>query len=158
VQSLHGSIRIRGHAVARAKLFYQPEPSNPGCDCGTRFAFSRSMRTVMLDLLALQILVRRGGVPKLEELDAIEQVRGRIPESILKRFDRRMAQAGRAVALVHHGICDECHMRIPVGAYVNLVNPCEEVACEHCGCFLVLAPEDMPTHMKPRAVTRTVAA
>lgn len=116
------------------------------------------MRTVLLNLLALQSLVRRRGVPKPECIEAIEQLRGRIPHAILERFDRMTAQSRDAVALVHHGVCCECHMRIPVAAYASLVSPEEVVMCEHCGCYLVLAPDEMPTHFKLQTTRAVVAA
>ena len=40
--------------------------------------------------------------------------------------------------------------------FTELVNPREVVVCEHCGCYLLIDPDEMPTHTSRRAAQRLI--
>jgi hypothetical protein len=67
-----------------------------------------------------------------------------------------MISIGRSgVALVRHGICGECHLRVPTGLLASLANPADVYLCESCGCYLMLPADELPAlagPAKPRPV------
>ena len=71
-----------------------------------------------------------------------EQSPYHFPSPVLAHFDRLVAQGHRGVALVHHGVCGECHLRVSSATAASLVRPDEIFLCENCGCYLLLAPEE----------------
>jgi len=103
----------------------------------------RSMKNVMEKLLALQNLQVQPSRPSAEVASQIDALRKEIPESLLGKFDRWMARRKKAVAVVHNGVCCECHIGVASGVVGALVFGDEVQHCGNCGRFLYL-PSDEP--------------
>jgi predicted nucleic acid-binding Zn-ribbon protein len=89
----------------------------------------------------LQQLLRAKAPDSPEQDDAIRVLRNHIPAQVLGHFDRLIKQGRAGVALVRHGVCCECHLRVSVGTVASLVHPKDLHLCDHCGSYLLL-PED----------------
>lgn len=74
--------------------------------------------------------------------ERVRRLRFQVPISLLAYFDRRVVQGRKAVAVVRHGVCGECHMRLPSGQVAGLSSTEDVQRCENCGSFLLLSPED----------------
>ncbi len=96
------------------------------------------MRKLMESLLALQELQLRRGRGVREREAEIEGLRAKIPEPILGHYDRLIARGKKGVALVNHGVCSECHMRVPIGTLVTLAHGQDVQLCGNCGRYLCL--------------------
>jgi hypothetical protein len=73
-----------------------------------------------------------------------ESLRTAVPEPILAHFLRLIGQGRKAVALVRHGVCSECHIRVPSSIVAALVKPKDVHLCEQCGCYLLLPADETP--------------
>ena len=112
------------------------------------------MKKMMQDLLALQDLQLRRGRGAREREDEIETLRRQIAEPILGHYDRLLARGKKGVALVNHGVCSECHMRVPIGTLVTLAHGQDLQLCGNCGRYLFLpAGELAPESKAPAAAT-----
>ncbi len=96
------------------------------------------MRKLMESLVALQELQLRRGRGVREREAEIETLRTKIPEPILGHYDRLIARGKKGVALVNHGVCSECHMRVPIGTLVTLAHGQDVQLCGNCGRYLCL--------------------
>jgi predicted nucleic acid-binding Zn-ribbon protein len=111
------------------------------------------MKKMMENLLALQDLQLRRGRGVREREEEIEVLRRQIPEPILGHYDRLLARGKKGVALVNHGVCSECHMRVPIGTLVTLAHGQDVQLCGNCGRYLFLpAGELTPDPKAPAAV------
>jgi len=72
-----------------------------------------------------------------------------VPAPILAHFLRLIANGGRGVATVRHGVCSECHIRVPSSLVAELVKPDEDPVCDYCGRFLLLPAEELPAPPAP---------
>jgi predicted nucleic acid-binding Zn-ribbon protein len=117
-----------------------------------RIANHVAMGQVMETMLALQNLELRSRDPAPEVKRQTEALRQKIPESLLTQFDRWLARRRKAVAVVHHGVCGECHIRLAVGVVGALAFGEEIQRCGNCGRFLYL-PEDEPAYSATPAAT-----
>lgn len=79
-----------------------------------------------------------------ERENEIRLLREEIPAQLLGHFDRLIKQRGAAVAMVRHGVCGECHLRIPRGTLAGLALPKDLHLCDNCGCYLLLAENEAP--------------
>lgn len=75
--------------------------------------------------------------------ERVRQLRAEVPVALLSHFDRMLAGGKRAVALSRHGVCGECHMRLPSGVAATLAGTEDLVLCETCHCYLMPAPEEI---------------
>jgi predicted nucleic acid-binding Zn-ribbon protein len=68
----------------------------------------------------------------------IKRLRERLPESLLRRFDRLLEHGHRPIArLSESGACGSCHLRLPPDEVLNFRRAPDQVhACPHCGCVL----------------------
>ena len=117
------------------------------------------MRIIVEHLLALQKLTITAMPPLPEQQAKIEELRKLVPPPILTHFDRLQAQRRKGATLVRHGVCGECHIRIPVGTLASLVAPNDVYLCDICGCYLLLPVDEIPANVqppKPRPVVRRV--
>ncbi|MFZ5493707.1 MAG: hypothetical protein ACOZE5_00030 [Verrucomicrobiota bacterium] len=106
------------------------------------------MRTAIEQLFALQKLLlpaNPSAPPPRAEIAALRKL---VPPPILGHFDRMVSQGRHGVALVRHGVCGECHIRVPVGTLVSLIKPRDAYLCEVCGCYLMLPLDELPTTAK----------
>jgi hypothetical protein len=84
-----------------------------------------------------------------------ESLRTSVPEPILAHFLRLVGQGRKAVALVRHGVCSECHIRVPSSIVAVLVKPKDVHLCEQCGCYLLLPAEETPAPPIPPSPAAT---
>jgi predicted nucleic acid-binding Zn-ribbon protein len=66
-----------------------------------------------------------------------------VPAPVLAHFLRRVANGGRGVALVRHGVCSECHIRVPFSLVSTLASPEGSHVCDYCGSLLLLPDEEL---------------
>jgi hypothetical protein len=99
------------------------------------------MRELMESLLALQTL-EFGGRKGVKEAE-VARLRARVPEPILAHFERLLARGKKGVAVIRHGVCMECHLRVPVGTLVTLARGEDIQICGNCGRYLHLPEGEM---------------
>lgn len=107
------------------------------------------MRTAIEHLFTLQEMLRPSApsapLPPQAEVAALRKL---VPPPILGHFDLMVSQRRNGVALVRHGVCGECHIRVPISTLVSLIKPQEAYLCEVCGCYLMLPLDELPTAIK----------
>ncbi len=101
------------------------------------------MRILVENLLALQKLMLPPTPPTPEKEAKITELRKLVPPPVLSHFDRLVVRGKKSVALVRHGVCTECHIRVPVGTLASLITPHDVYLCDSCSCYLLL-PTDEP--------------
>ncbi len=74
----------------------------------------------------------------------IESLRCQVPVTILGHFDRLVSRGKKAVALVRHGVCSGCQMKLPSGLYAKLLRDDDICVCDNCARYLMLVPEPAP--------------
>jgi len=104
------------------------------------------MNKTLTSLIQLQELMRRyenTGHPASLRRQA-DRLRTKLPENILRQFDR-LAEHGRLpVAQVSaSGACGSCHLKLTANDVLRLRHALESntenvLACPFCGCFLYL--------------------
>ncbi len=65
-----------------------------------------------------------------------------------------MVERGQpGVALVHHGVCSACHIRVPLATQATLARSQNLHLCESCAAYLLLAeePPTVPAPVRPVA-------
>lgn len=77
---------------------------------------------------------------KAEFQRAREQARKGVPTYVLGHHDRLIARNKRSVAVVRHGVCSACHMKLPSG-HRRRSRAKDLDVCDHCGVFLVWEEE-----------------
>lgn len=102
------------------------------------------MQTITDTLLSLQPLLARKDVDPARKQAAIDELRRSVPAPVLAHFLRLLACDRRGVAVVNHGVCSECHIRVPHATLNSLVDATDLHLCETCGCYLTLAPGEHP--------------
>lgn len=86
--------------------------------------------------------------------DRVTQLRGEVPGALLAHFDRLVLRGKRAVAKVRHGVCGECHMRLPSGVAASLAQAEDVVLCETCSCYLLPSLEEIAEQNKLKEESR----
>jgi predicted nucleic acid-binding Zn-ribbon protein len=114
-------------------------------------AMEADMRAIVENLYTQQQMLLQPKPASKEQTACIQQLREKVPVQILGHFDRLIAQGRRGVALVRHGICGECHLRISSGTAASLVQPKDVYVCDNCGRYLLLAPDETITLAEPVA-------
>jgi predicted nucleic acid-binding Zn-ribbon protein len=84
-----------------------------------------------------------------ETRQAIETLRKEIPEQILGHYDRLRGRGKKGVALVRHGVCSGCQMKLASGIHAQLYRDDDIGVCDTCGRYLLLAPEEAPGGKAP---------
>ena len=101
------------------------------------------MKSLMEKLLTLQGLELESRHPAQDVQKQIEELRKKLPESLLFQFDRWIVRGRKAVAVVRNGVCCQCHIRLAVGVVGALAFGDAIERCGNCGRFLYL-PDDEP--------------
>jgi predicted nucleic acid-binding Zn-ribbon protein len=83
-----------------------------------------------------------------ERENALHRLSTTVAPPVLAHFLRLIAQGSHGVALVQHGVCSECHIRVASSTVAALVQPEAVHVCEQCGRYLMLAPGE--TALPPR--------
>jgi predicted nucleic acid-binding Zn-ribbon protein len=123
------------------------------------------MRAIAESMYQLQQLVRSNEPTTPAGETQIRKLRAEIPAQVLGHFDRLMKQGRAGVALVRHGVCGECHLRVSVGTLASLIRPKDLHLCDNCGSYLLMPQDevgptsallspnlpDPPIRRKPRA-------
>ena len=109
------------------------------------------MKNVMEKLLALQSLQLQSDNLSSDRAQQIEVLRNELPESVLDKFDRWMVRRKKAVAVLHNGVCCECHISVASGVIGALVFGDEVQHCGNCGRFLYLPADEPVFSPKPGA-------
>ena len=107
------------------------------------------MRTIIEHLLALQKLLLPPTPSTPEKEAKIAELRKLVPLPVLTHFDRMVVRGKNGVALVRHGVCSECHIRVPVGVLDSLIAPEDVYLCDICSCYLLLLPEEIALMAQP---------
>ncbi len=110
------------------------------------------MKDIVEHMFRVQKSLRPGNAPVEEQQAAIRKLQGKVPPPILAHYLRLIQNGGNGVAMVRHGVCGECHIRVPSGTLAALAQPTDLHLCETCGCYLLLPTEEAPQHVKPQAV------
>jgi predicted nucleic acid-binding Zn-ribbon protein len=84
-----------------------------------------------------------------------EALRKGIPEPILGHYDRLRSRGKKGVALVRHGVCSGCQMRLASGIHAALQRDDDIATCDTCARYLLLVPEP-PAVPEPPPVARPV--
>lgn len=74
----------------------------------------------------------------------IADLRGLIPEPILGHYDRLRARDKKGVAVVRNQVCAGCHMKLPMGVIMILMQDRDIQLCDSCGRYLYLEPQAAP--------------
>ena len=122
----------------------------------------KNMKKVMEPLLALQALELDPARETPGKASEIARLRKSIPAQIIGHYDRLMVRGKKGVAVVRHGVCCECHMRLSSGNHSQLLREEDIMVCESCGRYLYpvhdtpapepsLAPEETPKKPRKRA-------
>ena len=75
---------------------------------------------------------------------------------ILGHYDRLKSRGKKSVALVRHGVCTGCQMRLASGVYAALLRDEDIAMCDTCARYLLLVRE-LPPVAEPPAVARPAA-
>ena len=110
---------------------------------GTILADETGMNTIVENLHVLQQVLLQKSPITAERRARIQELREDVPAPILGHFDRLIAQGRKGVGLVRHGICSGCHLRVSFGTAAGLLQPKDVYLCENCGCYLLLAPDEV---------------
>jgi predicted nucleic acid-binding Zn-ribbon protein len=130
------------------------------------------MTTLMEKLLTAQKALLRLPNKSAEHESVLHDLTKNIPAPILAHYLRLITQGRNGVALVRHGVCCECHLRVASSLAAILAKSEDLHLCENCGCYLALAPDEQSTvapaaaapapaarpARKARRVSRTVTA
>lgn len=112
------------------------------------------MSKLIDDLLALQNLVRLGDAATPAQKEQIDSLRATIPVPVQAHFFRQIANGRKGIALVRHGVCGECHLRLSHAMVHMLGKTNDLLVCESCGSFVTLAPGE--TVARPMIKVRRV--
>jgi hypothetical protein len=99
---------------------------------------------VLQRLLELQDLELgpKAGTP--EGQPAIDALRREIAAPILGHYDRLMVRGKKGVALVRHGVCSGCQMKIASGLYAALLRDDDIAMCDNCARYLLMPKAETP--------------
>ena len=106
------------------------------------------MTKIVERLFELQKLELQTDADSVGRVAEIKAARAKIPVHILENFERLRVRGEKAVAVVRHGVCGECHLQIATGVLQSLASGEEVQRCGNCGRYLHL-PDDEPVCPPP---------
>jgi hypothetical protein len=65
----------------------------------------------------------------------VERLRSLLPMSVLQHHDRMINRSRWSLSIVHDGVCNACHLRLPQGNKKNVDGFIFDI-CMNCGVFL----------------------
>jgi hypothetical protein len=107
------------------------------------------MRILVESLLCSQEILLRHPLNSQLRQTTLQTLQDRVPASVLAHFLRLVAQERKGVAVVRHGVCSECHLRVPVGVVAALRKPKDLHLCENCGSYLLLDAAELAAVESP---------
>lgn len=116
------------------------------------------MKTIMEQLLSLQQLELGPSPDTAENEKTIQRLRKGIPAPILAHYNRLLARGKAGVALVRHGVCTACHMKLATGLCAELFHAEDISICDTCGRYLLLAPEERAAQLAPKTKEKPAAS
>src|SRR5476651_165945 len=99
---------------------------------------------VFRDIRELQRLEGRAQTPGAERFCSkatfkeIQELRKRIPTSILGHYDRMRLRGKESVAPVCNNVCGACHLQVPRGVVLRMQGSHEMGICDNCSAFIYL--------------------
>lgn len=117
------------------------------------------MRKTIAMLEAAQKPLLRDSTNPAERQALLARLNEHVPAPLLAHFLRLVDQGRPGVAWVRNGVCSVCHIRVASATTAILVKPDDVHVCEHCGSYLLLAPDAIPqpapvTHPRARRQRR----
>lgn len=100
-------------------------------------------------LFELQELELGPAAGSAEANKAAEALKKEIPEPILGHYRRLMDRGKKGVALVRHGVCSGCMMRLATGAFAALRRDDDIAMCDSCARYLMMAPGEIQPGAEP---------
>ncbi len=100
-------------------------------------------------LLELQTLEMGPEAEAPENRPIIDALRKEIPDPILGHYDRLRARGKKGVALVRHGVCSGCQMKLATGVHAALLRDEDIAMCDNCARYLLVAPDLPPPTPEP---------
>ena len=107
----------------------------------------KDLLQTMLDIQELQLI----GQKKPERNPTLAALRLKVPAPILAHLDRLLNRGKKGIALVRGSVCAECHMRVPIGTMVTLMQGKDIQLCSSCGRYLCLPEEERLQSSPPPA-------
>lgn len=111
------------------------------------------MRSFIRTLCDAQDTILRQAPGSRTHRSALQSLKAKIPAQLLAHYLRLIERNQRGVSMVRHGVCSECHIRVPFGMSAALRTDSLQV-CEQCGCYLLLADEEFD--LRPAAPVASV--
>ena len=102
------------------------------------------MKTLILELLSAQTTLLQQRPESPLRRATLLHLAKTVPAPVLAHYLRLVEQGRVGVAMVRHGVCSGCHLRLPFGLSAAVLNTENLHLCENCGSYLVLAPGDTP--------------
>ena len=104
---------------------------------------------VIENLLKQQELLMGPKKVLAESQALLEELRQGVPPQIQGHFDRLLDRGKRGVALVRHGVCCDCHMRVAIGVLATLSRGDDIQLCGTCGRYLRLDASEPSSEAAP---------
>ena len=117
-----------------------------------------NMKTIIEQLFNLQRIEMGPSPDSPDNQKASQRMRKGIPDPILAHYDRLLARGKAGVALVRHGVCTTCHMKLATGLCAELFHAEDIRICDTCGRYLLLAPEERAAQLAPKPEEKLVEA
>ncbi len=95
----------------------------------------------LFDLQGLELGPKANSPATRREAEAL---RVQLPETVLGHYDRLVSRGKKAVALVRHGVCTGCMMRLASGLHAALLRNDDICVCDNCARYLMLAHDEVP--------------
>jgi len=99
------------------------------------------MNNTITVLTQLYVLTEQNGYrrPNPARQAEVKRLRDRLPEDMLRRFDRLVAHGQRPIAPPSEsGACGCCHLKLPPDQILDFRRAPDQVhACPHCGGVLI---------------------
>src|SRR5438045_2621958 len=93
------------------------------------------MNAIIQNLLRLQTIEFGNETGTAKQ---IAELRNKVPEPILGHYDRLRARQKKGLAVVRNQVCTGCHMRLPIGVIMTLMQDRDIQLCDSCGRYLYL--------------------
>ena len=136
--------RLKPKLGARFVDVYPNGGPRPSCGPLVRGPNPIQMNSLIKSLHKAQPLLRRRDTDGAEQEAVLKRLRAAVPPQIMAHFMRAIEGGRNSVALVSHGVCGECHLRVPATTASSLAISDEIYLCENCGCYLLPTPEEIP--------------
>lgn len=112
------------------------------------------MKTFLLELLAAQSTLLQQAPASPLRRSVLLHLAAFVPPPVLAHYLRLVERGRTGVAVVRHGVCSGCHLRLPSGQVAALVKSEELHLCENCGSYLLLPPDEEALPAVPPVASR----